>query len=563
MPSLGRAGDLVEIGRRQQRRATDKKTVRFRALLDSDDLEFICEAHNGLSAKICEEAGFKGIWASGLCLSAQFGVRDSNEASWTQLLEMLEFMSDATRIPIMLDGDTGYGNFNNMRRLVAKLEQRDIAAVCIEDKLFPKTNSFIASHTQPLADVDEFCGKIKAAKDAQLDDNFSVVARVEALIAGWGMEEAIRRAEAYHRAGADGILIHSASSTADDVLTFKSEWGDRCPVVIVPTKYYATPTEVFRDNGFSIVIWANHILRAAVTAMQQTAQTIQRDQSLHAIEDGIASVGEIFRLQGAPELQAAEERYLPARAQKTHGIVLAASRGKELGELTATIPKAMLKIRDKSLLEHIVDSYNGAGVNHLSVVRGYRKEAIQLTNINYVDNDDYADTGELYSLHLALESAGDSKNNLLISYGDILFKRFVLEALLETPDDFVIAVDAGWRESANRDRAADYVSCSIPNVRSAYYKQVELRRMAEDMAEKDIHGEWMGILKVSANASHRLSELVKEIVSSANGAGRTAKLPALFNKLIDQGQTIRVIYTAGHWLDIDTLKDVVTSSSFG
>ena len=101
------------------------------------------EAHNGLSARIVEEAGFRGIWASGLSISAALGVRDNNEASWTQVLEVVEFMSDATDIPILLDGDTGYGNFNNMRRLVRKLEQRGVAAVCIEDKLFPKTNSFI------------------------------------------------------------------------------------------------------------------------------------------------------------------------------------------------------------------------------------------------------------------------------------------------------------------------------------------------------------------------------------------------------------------------------------
>ena len=121
------------------------KTQQFREILGSDKLEFIMEAHNGLSARIVEETGFKGIWASGLSISAALGVRDNNEASWTQVLEVCEFMADATNIPILLDGDTGYGNFNNMRRLVTKLEQRGIAAVCIEDKLFPKTNSFINS----------------------------------------------------------------------------------------------------------------------------------------------------------------------------------------------------------------------------------------------------------------------------------------------------------------------------------------------------------------------------------------------------------------------------------
>ena len=162
-----------------------KKTLLLKKLLQTRQPEFILEAHSGLSAKIVEEAGFKGIWGSGLAISASLGVRDNNEASWTQVLDVCEFMSDVTTIPILLDGDTGFGNFNNMRRLVKKLEQRDIAGVCIEDKLFPKTNSFIGGEMQPLADMDEFCGKIKAAKNTQTDEDFCVVARVEAFIAGW------------------------------------------------------------------------------------------------------------------------------------------------------------------------------------------------------------------------------------------------------------------------------------------------------------------------------------------------------------------------------------------
>ena len=304
-----------------------KKTTQFRRLLLSDQLEFLCEAHNGISAIIAEEAGFQGIWGSGLSLSAQFGVRDNNEASWTQVLEMLEFMSDATRVPILLDGDTGYGNFNNMRRLVSKLEQRGIAAVCIEDKLFPKTNSFIGGETQALADINEFCGKIKAGKDAQTDDDFSIIARVEAFIAGWGLTEALKRAEAYHAAGADGILIHSALAVPDEILAFKREWGERCPVVIVPTKYYATPTEVFRDYGFSVVIWANHLMRASIAAMQETARTLMTEANLLSVEDRLVPVSEVFRLQGAEELQSAEKRYLPRSAQGVRAIVLAASQG--------------------------------------------------------------------------------------------------------------------------------------------------------------------------------------------------------------------------------------------
>lgn len=288
-----------------------RKTTQLKQLLQSDQLEFIMEAHNGLSAKIVEEAGFKGIWGSGLSLSASLGVRDNNEASWTQVLEVMEFMSDATTIPILLDADTGYGNFNNVRRLVRKLEQRNIAGMCIEDKLFPKTNSFINSEQQPLADIEEFSAKIRAAKDTQQDPDFCVIARVESLIAGWELEEALRRAEAYYLAGADAILMHSKLKTADQILEFMHAWQHKCPVVIVPTTYYKTPTSAYKEAGVSLVIWANHLLRASIKAMQQTAAQIFQEQSISSIEGQVVSVKEIFRLQNAAELEEAEGKYLP------------------------------------------------------------------------------------------------------------------------------------------------------------------------------------------------------------------------------------------------------------
>jgi phosphoenolpyruvate phosphomutase len=288
-----------------------KKSTQFKELLHSGQVEFLMGAHNGLSARIAEEAGFKGLWGSGLCISAAMGVRDNNEASWTQVLDVVEFMSDATRIPILLDADTGYGNFNNFRRLVRKLEQRNVAGVCIEDKLFPKTNSFINSEKQPLADIEEFSGKIKAAKDTQWDPDFSVVARVESFVAGWGLAETLRRAYAYNQAGANAILIHSKLSSPKQVLGFMNEWQDTCPVVIVPTTYFRTPVPVFEEAGISLVIWANHLLRASITAMQQLASKIDKAQSIVTTEEEIAPIEEIFRLQDVPELKAAERRYLP------------------------------------------------------------------------------------------------------------------------------------------------------------------------------------------------------------------------------------------------------------
>jgi phosphoenolpyruvate phosphomutase len=288
-----------------------RKTTQLRNLLRSPQLEFLMEAHSGLSAKIVQEAGFKGIWGSGLSISAALGVRDSNEASWTQVVEVADFMNDATSLPILLDADTGYGNFNNVRRLVRKLEQRRIAGMCIEDKLFPKTNSFINGEQQSLSEIEEFTGKIKAAKDTQQDPDFCVIARLESLIVGHGVPEAVERAWAYHQAGADALLIHSKRPTPEQILAFMREWKQTCPVVIVPTSYFTTPVEVFEAAKISVVIWANHLMRASITAMQSAAAKIHRSRSLAEVENEIASLQEVFRLQEAAELEAAEAQYLP------------------------------------------------------------------------------------------------------------------------------------------------------------------------------------------------------------------------------------------------------------
>lgn len=532
----------------------------FRQLLQSPDLNFLLEAHNGVSAKIGEEAGFKALWAGGLCMSAQFGVRDNNEASWTQVLEMLEFMVDACSVPILLDGDTGYGNFNNVRRLVRKLEQRGVAAVCIEDKLYPKTNSFIDGGKQELADIDEFCSRIKAGKDSQQDDDFSIITRVEAFIAGWGLGEALKRAEAYHAAGADGILIHSALSQPGEVIAFKREWGDRCPVVIVPTKYYTTPTEVFRDAGFSMVIWANHMLRAAIDAMQSCAAKLATEQDLRSVEDHIVPVTEIFRLQGASELRAAEELYLPRQGDLTRVIVLAASRGSALGELTQNRPKAMVEIQGQPLLGHIVSAYNGAGIKQITVVRGYLGDAIDLPGLTYVTNPEYSDTGELLSLACALQADPDNSRDLFVSFGDVIFKKYVLDLLSEQDDDLVIAVDTEWKDSANRGRAADYVRCSEAHSRNDFYSRIILEQAAENIPENYIHGEWMGLLLVKAAGLPGFRQMVDKMV--AESEYRRAKLYHVLSELVRGGEEIRVVYTTGHWLDVDSLEDVVKAARF-
>ena len=536
-----------------------KKTSKLKNMLTRKELAFLMEAHNGLSAKVVQEAGFEGIWGSGLSISAALGVRDNNEASWTQVLEVVEFMSDATDIPILLDGDTGYGNFNSMRRLVQKLEQRNVAGVCIEDKIFPKTNSFIRGTSQPLADIQEFAGKIKAGKDAQRDDDFVIVARVEAFIAGWGLDEALKRAEAYRLAGADAILMHSALKSPSEILAFKKEWGDRLPVVIVPTKYYATPTDVFRDHGISLVIWANHIMRASLTAMKETAAQIKKDENLLGVEDRVATVAEVFRIQGENELAEAESRYLPKTAAHATAIVLAASRGEELGELTAERPKAMVELGKAPILAHIAETYRAVGIKDIVAVRGYKKEAVNLTGLKYVDNDDYAKTQEVASLARALPQASSA---ICVSYGDVLFKKYIVAALLESDADIAIAVDTAWQESRNKGRLADYVVCSEPPSRTSFLKKVTVKSFVSDASSKDVHGEWMGVLYASEKGAAALKAHVKTLEAEHPERLAKMKLPDLLGDLLAKGVEIRALYATGNWLDIDHVDDVVAGANF-
>jgi phosphoenolpyruvate phosphomutase len=526
-----------------------RKTSQLKGLLKSPQTEFILEAHNGLSARIVEEAGFKGIWGSGLALSAQHAVRDNNELSWTQVVGILEFMADATTIPILLDGDTGYGDFNNMRRLVRKLEQRDIGGVCIEDKLFPKTNSFIHGEQQELEDVETFCGKIQAGKDAQLDDDFCIVARVEALIAGWGLEEALRRGEAYRRAGADAILIHSKQSRPDEILAFAREWDNRCPLVIVPTKYYSTPTEVFREHGISLVIWANHLVRSAIAAMQATARSIHETESLVDVEGRVATVSEIFRLQGADELLEAEKIYARSTRQEATAIILAATRER---------PKVMIPVAGKTVLRRLVDKFKAQGINDITVVGGYRSEAIDAQGVRLVVNEQWQEGSELDSLSCALDAVSD---NTVLLYGDLLFRTYILNNLMDWEAELLVVVDSSPMDQAPGNKN-DLAYCSAPDDRAMYQQKVSLERISSDpdWGGRSPDGRWIGMLRARGAGRDHLLEALEQLRGEPGFAAMG--VPDLVNRLVANGHAPQVQYITGHWMDINNLEDLQRAGEF-
>jgi phosphoenolpyruvate phosphomutase len=309
-----------------------------------------------------------------------------------------------------------------------------------------------------------------------------------------------------------------------------------------------------------MVIWANHMLRSSVAAMQKTARTLKEQEHLLSIEDKVAPVAEIFRLQNAAELQEAEERYLPKGAEDTCAIVLAASRGKELGEITEQQPKTMVNIQGAPILSHIVDAYNAVGIKDIVVVRGYKKEAVNLPNLTYVDNDDFTDTGELDSLLKALRSRKGPAQNMVISYGDVLFNKYIPQSLCQENDDCVLFVDSNWQEQTSYARLGGFTECTIPNSRKAFNAKIYLKQLGDNIPKESIHGVWMGFLKVSPSAVKLITDIIVDLL--AKPANRKAGIPLLLQELLKRQHPIRVLYTAGHWLDINSLEDVVLAGNF-
>ncbi len=287
------------------------KSALLRQTLSKKPLTHIIGAHNPLSARLAEEAGFDGIWASGFELSAAYAVPDASILSMTQHLDMTRAICAAVEIPVVADIDTGYGNAVNVMHTVAQYETAGAAAIVIEDKKFPKDTSLLEGGRQELLRVEEFAGKIEAACASRVSSDFLVIARTEALIAGQGQEEANRRATAYVKAGADAVLIHSKSKTPDEIVEFCCGWKLRAPIVIVPTAYpELTESDIVALKKIKMVIYGNHGIRAAVTAMADVFARIRADGGIYNVDGDIVPVTRIFELQRVAEMKDKEKRYL-------------------------------------------------------------------------------------------------------------------------------------------------------------------------------------------------------------------------------------------------------------
>ena len=272
-------------------------TKKLKELLDSKPILKIGGVFDALSAKLVETTGFDAIWAGSFAISATHALPDASILTMTDFLKSSENMVDACNIPVIADCDTGFGGPANVSHAVKKYEKAGIAGMSIEDKTFPKQNSLLENSKQDLLSEKDFVAKIIAATEAKKDEDFMIIARTEALIAEKGMDEALKRADAYENAGANAILIHSKKNTPNEIFEFTDKWKGEIPLVVVPTSYPSVKVDELISHKIKMVIYANQSLRASHNIMLKVLQETLQKESLDQVNIELSSMNDIFKLQ--------------------------------------------------------------------------------------------------------------------------------------------------------------------------------------------------------------------------------------------------------------------------
>lgn len=286
----------------------DNRISRLKRLIESKDIVRILESHNSLTGLIIENTKinhkgktqtYDGMWSSSLTDSTTKGLPDNSSLSFSARISSLQNIMDVTTKPVLFDADNG-GQIEHLPYLVRSLERSGVSAICMEDKTGIKKNSLFKNQNDSFQDKPSlFAKKIKRICQTRRSKDFMVIARIESFILGKGVNDALKRAEVYSKAGADAILIHSKEKTAKEIYLFAKKFKKSnffIPLVCVPSTYSKVYEKDLIKNGFKVVIYANQLLRAAYPAMQKTAETILKNQRAYEADNKIISISEIVRL---------------------------------------------------------------------------------------------------------------------------------------------------------------------------------------------------------------------------------------------------------------------------
>ena len=533
----------------------------------------IIEVHNGISALVGEKANVKqkdetieydGFWESSLTDTASKGMPDAEIVGYDSRLHTINEILNVSTKPIIVDGDTG-GSPAQFEYFVKQLERLGISAVIIEDKVFPKRNSLDPTASQTLEKPENFSQKIKRGNDVKINRDFMIIARIESLICGVGLEDALKRAEKYINAGADGIMIHSKKDKPDDVLAFAKKYnylckrlGKRPPLVSVPTTYNLITDQELADHGFNIIIHANHLLRSAHKSMKQTAETILLSDRNFEAEPFCSEVIEIFKEVGFEWIKEQDKKY--AKEQKISIIIPAA--GKDQAFIDK--PKALIDIGGKTILERQLENIRRIGFRNITVVRGYKGKMIDYENIDYQDNPDFENKHSLYSLMCARKNM---ENGFILLYTDILFNEEILRSLVQNEGDIILIVDNSYSyHKHDIDKRLDLVVSKTKQ--SSYYrtlqptKMIEITKIGKNIDRNNADFEFVGL----AFFSEKGAEILKKVYDDCKikytkkkfheaRSFEMAGVTDIIQEIIDRGFTVNALQVYKGWIEIHNKKD--------
>ncbi|HIE42808.1 MAG TPA: phosphoenolpyruvate mutase [Nitrospinaceae bacterium] len=559
----------------------EQRRGKLKALLESGRTIRVLEAHNGLSgiiANTVEVTGesdgqrvalqFDAIWESSLTDSASKGHPDIEVVTFDSRLHTINEILAVTDKAMIVDGDTG-GDANTFEYTISKLERAGVSAVIIEDKVFPKRNSLESGIQQNLQEPEVFAQKIRRGKSIQKSDEFMIIARIESLIAGKPMEDALNRAKLYLQAGVDGIMIHSKSKSPDEVLEFAKEYqvilknlNLNKPLVCVPTTYNKITEDELNAAGFNIIIYANHLLRSAYQVMMETAKTLLRNQRSLEADPLCAPVRDIFKTVGF--LEVTEKDQHDELTTNIPVIIPAAGEDPVFQKILNGKPKNMLEIGGKTLLAHQVQTLNNANLADITVITGYGRDNLCAEGINILENPNYHKGSMLNSLLVAKEKM---VNGFIMLYSDILMEDHILRKLMECKEGIVLVADNSTQyHQPDEGNILDHI------ISKNHYKAArrEIRFVSENIVasignkinpETATH-EFIGLARFSKTGAEQFLETYNDVKQNFSGQFQesedTSRLTFtdLIQEMIDRGFLIHYMEIHKGWLEIHNMDHI-------
>ncbi len=537
----------------------DKNKI-LRNYLNSGKLIRSVGAHDGLSAKLIGEAGFEAVWASGLEISTSFGVPDANILTMTQFLSRATQMNQSTSLPIIADCDTGFGNVNNVIHMTEQYENNGISALCIEDKQFPKVNSFIKGR-QDLADINDFVGKIKAIKNTQKDKNLILISRIEALIAGWGMEEALKRGFSYADAGSDAILIHSKNKSPDEIKIFIKEFRKKkkTPIVLVPTTYIEFSEAEMEKLGVNIVIYANHVLRSRIKSQKEILSTLAKDKKLKNVEKMIAPLKDALQLSGLYEMTENEKLYSNQKLNKIKAIIPAAGEPLDIVKKEVSKdPTCLLEINDVRLIDRTINILNSLKIKNHTVVTGYQSKKFGKIDTNIIHNKDFGKTSQMQSIDLALDY---KDNSSLIIFSDVIFEKHLIERLITSDEDITFLINPINKIFFNSYSDKIIAKNSVKNNGRFLTnpKINEVLKIGKNLKQEEANFEYTGICYLS----NKGIKIVKDTFRQLKRKNMKNDFGNLFNFIIDKKiSKISAVEINGGWIEVRDKNNYQIAKTF-